>query len=80
MRLKKLESSLKNMVVVLTAITVIATGLLAYVNQRKMFRQAVHSLSHIIPACTHGITVTAVRQPIGKASRADNLYTVIKNE
>lgn len=31
--------------------------------QRKMFRQAVHSLSHIVPACTHGITVTAVRQP-----------------
>mgnify|MGYP000653578319 CR=1 FL=1 len=31
--MKKLESSLKNMVVVLTAITVIATGLLAYVNQ-----------------------------------------------
>mgnify|MGYP007125540038 FL=1 len=28
--------------------------------QRKMFRQAVHSLSHIVPACTHGITVTAV--------------------
>ena len=22
--------------------------------QRKMFRQAVHSLSHIVPACTHG--------------------------
>lgn len=31
--MKKLESSLKNMVIVLTAITVIATGLLAYVNQ-----------------------------------------------
>lgn len=31
--MKKLESSLKNMVLVLTAITVIATGLLAYVNQ-----------------------------------------------
>ena len=31
--MKKLESSLKNMVIVLTAITVIATGLLPYVNQ-----------------------------------------------
>ncbi len=31
--MKKLESSLKNMVLVLTGITAIATGLLAYVNQ-----------------------------------------------
>ena len=31
--------------------------------QRKMFRQAVHSLPHIVPACTHGITIAAVRQP-----------------
>ena len=31
--------------------------------QRKMLRQAVHSLSHIVPACTHGITIAAVRQP-----------------
>lgn len=31
--------------------------------QRKMRCQAVHSLSHIVPACTHGITIAAVRQP-----------------
>lgn len=31
--------------------------------QRKMLRQAVHSLPHIVPACTHGITIAAVRQP-----------------
>lgn len=31
--MKKLESSLKNMVIVLTVITVVASGLLAYVNQ-----------------------------------------------
>lgn len=31
--------------------------------QREMPRQAVHTLPRIVTACTHGITITAIRQP-----------------